>query len=121
MADHLAVWRSLTACKKPERLMKMQSWSPVFAEEMNGKRQLLRLQLPENTADLRGMRQEEAMRALEDAIDDCPVDSALFVIHGRGSGRIKAAVRERLKRHPLVDNFGDELKSAGGCTVVELK
>ena len=100
----------------------MQPWTSVFAEEsQNGQRQLLRLQLPENTADLRGMRQEEAMRALEDAIDGCPVDSALFVIHGRGSGRIKAAVRDHLKRHSLVDKFEDEPKSAGGCTVVELK
>jgi len=35
----------------------------------------MRVQVPENTADLRGMRHDEAMEALEQGMEECPRDS----------------------------------------------
>jgi dsDNA-specific endonuclease/ATPase MutS2 len=81
----------------------------------------MRIQIPENTADLRGMRHDEAMEALENAMEECPQNSVLFVVHGQGTGRTKAAVQARLKKHPAVQSFKEDPNSAGGCTVVELK
>ena len=67
------------------------------------------------------MRQSDAVNALERAVDDCPDDSVLFVIHGHGTGAVKSAVRQHLQRHSLVKRFYEEATSAGGCTVVEFK
>jgi DNA mismatch repair protein MutS2 len=41
------------------------------------------------------------------------------VVHGRGTGALRTAVREELDRHPLVD--GRESESADGATVVHLQ
>ena len=87
----------------------------------NQANQLLRVQIPENTADLRGMRFEEAMQELETRIHECPNNSVLFVVHGHGTGQLKSGVQKHLKHHVLVKKFEFESKSAGGCTVVELK
>ena len=81
----------------------------------------LRVQTVDNTVDLRGKRRDEALDALEDALHNNPQDTALYVVHGHGTGQVKAAVRQRLYKHPLVQKFEDEFSSAGGCTVVELK
>ena len=40
------------------------------------------------------------------------------VIHGRGTGAIRAAVRDELARHPLVGSH--ESDSADGATIVHL-
>jgi DNA mismatch repair protein MutS2 len=40
------------------------------------------------------------------------------VIHGRGTGAIRKAVRDELARHPLVSSFASD--SADGATVVRL-
>jgi len=45
----------------------------------------------------------------------------LFVVHGQGTGRTRAAVQERLRNHWAVKSFKEDPNSAGGCTVVELK
>ena len=83
--------------------------------------QLLRVQIPENTADLRGMRLDQAMQELESKLHECPDDSVLFVVHGHGTGQIKAAVQRHLKGHRMVKKFEYERDSASGCTVVEMK
>jgi DNA mismatch repair protein MutS2 len=40
------------------------------------------------------------------------------VVHGRGTGAVRKAVREELASHPLVN--GHESDSADGATVVDL-
>jgi dsDNA-specific endonuclease/ATPase MutS2 len=39
-------------------------------------------------------------------------------VHGRGTGAVRAAVRDEIARHPLVEGF--ESDSADGATVVKL-
>ena len=52
---------------------------------------------------------------------ECPNDSVLFIVHGHGTGQIKAAVQKHLKGHAMVEKFSYEPESAGGCTVVEFR
>lgn len=67
------------------------------------------------------MRLEEAMLTLESRMHECPNDSVLFIVHGHGTGQIKAAVQRHLKGHAMVKKFSYEPESAGGCTIVEFR
>ena len=70
--------------------------------------------------DLRGRRADEARDAVRAFLDDAALAglSTVRVVHGRGTGAVRAAVREELGRHPLVEGF--EADSAGGATDVRL-
>jgi len=71
-----------------------------------------------------GLRVDEAITVVEKAINDAFLGglSGVNIIHGRGTGRLKMAVREHLSRHALVKTFRNAEFSAGGdaVTVVEL-
>jgi DNA mismatch repair protein MutS2 len=70
--------------------------------------------------DLRGRRAHEAREAVRSFVDDAALAglAQVRVIHGRGTGAIRAAVRDELDRHPLVDR--SETESADGATVAYL-
>jgi len=78
-----------------------------------------------NTLDLRGMRVHEALAVADKALDDAlrASEEGLFVIHGHGTGALRAAIREHLAGHPLVDRFepGAPREGGDGVTVVFLK
>ena len=54
--------------------------------------------------DVRGERAERARAIVREAVDAAgPVGRAsIRVVHGKGTGALRAAVREELSRHPLV-------------------
>lgn len=70
--------------------------------------------------DLRGWRAQEARDAVRSFVDDAALAglASVRVVHGRGTGAVRAAVRDELGRHPLVDSH--ESASAEGATVVHL-
>ncbi|HXV33675.1 MAG TPA: Smr/MutS family protein [Gaiellaceae bacterium] len=70
--------------------------------------------------DLRGRRADEAREAVRAFVDDAVLAGlgTVRVVHGRGTGAVRAAVREELGRHPLVEGF--EADAAGGATDVTL-
>lgn len=70
--------------------------------------------------DLRGRSAQEAREALRFFVDTAALAGRdeLRVIHGRGTGAVRAAVRDELARHPLVSSH--ESDSADGATVVRL-
>jgi DNA mismatch repair protein MutS2 len=70
--------------------------------------------------DVRGMRAQEAREAVRALIDDAALAGLreVQVIHGRGTGALRAAIREELDRHPLV--HAREGESAEGATVALL-
>jgi len=70
--------------------------------------------------DVRGQRAQEAREAVRAFVDDASLAGlpSVRVIHGRGTGAVRAAVRDELGSHPLVDRH--ETDSAGGATVVHL-
>ncbi|KAK9809345.1 hypothetical protein WJX73_007359 [Symbiochloris irregularis] len=80
------------------------------------------VQTSRNTVNVLGMRGDEAVEAFEDALAGLEPGLALFVVHGVGSGKLKARLLEVMKKHPMVERFekekGAEGASNSGCTVV---
>jgi DNA mismatch repair protein MutS2 len=72
----------------------------------------------------RGLRVEEAMEMVGQYLDQAfraglPM---VRIIHGKGTGALRRAVREELARHPLVASFRSGAHSEGGegVTIAEL-
>jgi DNA mismatch repair protein MutS2 len=70
--------------------------------------------------DVRGRRADDARQAVRMYIDEAALAglAEVRVVHGRGTGAVRAAVREELDRHPLVDRRASEAQD--GATVVYL-
>ena len=72
---------------------------------------------------LHGMRAQDALHRLEKYLDDAYRSQAPFVriVHGKGKGVLRKAVREFLHDHPLVGSFRDGAEGEGdtGVTVVK--
>jgi DNA mismatch repair protein MutS2 len=79
----------------------------------------------ENTLDLRGLRLGEALERVERFFDLCVIKhvSPVLLIHGHGTGRLKAGLRENLRDSPYVAAFrpGEGREGGDGVTVVALK
>ncbi|GAB6181137.1 endonuclease MutS2 [Desulfotomaculum defluvii] len=75
--------------------------------------------------DLRGMTADEAMLDIEKYLDDAFLAglSSVILIHGKGTGALRAAVHRELKNHPRVKSFrlGETGEGGTGATVVNLK
>ena len=74
--------------------------------------------------DLRGQRVDEALDKVETLLNEAALSgvSEVRIIHGRGTGALRSAVREYLRGHPLTASAGPEEEGANdGVTVVELK
>jgi len=71
--------------------------------------------------DVRGQRAQEAREAVRSFVDDAALAGlpTVRVIHGRGTGSVRAAVRDELGSHPLVDRH--ESDSADGATIAHLE
>ena len=73
--------------------------------------------------DIRGQRVDEAVSRVEEWLNDAALDgtSLLRIIHGKGTGALRRAVREYLASHPLVvSTASGEGPGGDGVTVVEL-
>ncbi len=84
------------------------------------------LGLDEQTVvDVRGQASDEALDRVVAALDRATLDGAPFlrIIHGHGTGKLKAALREYLKTSPYVENFrpGDRAEGGDGVTVAKLR
>ena len=75
--------------------------------------------------DLRGMMTDEAIPVMERYLDSAVMAklNSVTVIHGKGTGAMRAAVQKNLKRNRLVKSFrlGTYGEGDAGVTVVELK
>lgn len=73
--------------------------------------------------DLRGMRVDEGLRALEDFINSAILGTIPFatIIHGKGTGAMRAAVHDYLKEHPHIQSYrlGSIHEGGDGISVVE--
>ena len=73
---------------------------------------------------LHGMRVEPALAKLDQYLNDAALAhlSRVVVVHGKGTGALRLAVREYLKGHPLVTAYASAPPESGGdgATVVEL-
>ncbi|HET7787917.1 MAG TPA: endonuclease MutS2 [Myxococcales bacterium] len=76
------------------------------------------------TVDVRGMRVDDALRSVELEMDRAmrAGEERVHVLHGHGSGALKAAVREHLQRSPYVRKArpAEQHEGGDGVTVAEL-
>jgi DNA mismatch repair protein MutS2 len=74
--------------------------------------------------DLRGARAEEALAVLDRYLNDAAVAGVdrLRIVHGKGTGALRTAVRDVLSRHPLVRTHEPAGAAEGGdgATIVRL-
>lgn len=79
------------------------------------------IQTSQNTVDLRGERADDAISSLQQAIGTARPASTLFVVHGVGSSRVRAAVLEYLRKNSNdIRKIEQDPNSNGGCTIVYL-
>lgn len=75
--------------------------------------------------DLRGYRYEEAIRELDHYLDAALLAGypQVTIVHGKGTGALRQAVTDTLKRHPQVKTYHFAAPNAGGngATVAEFK
>ena len=75
--------------------------------------------------DVRGQLPEEALDNVDKYLDDCMMAgvSEVSIVHGKGTGALRKAVHEMLKRNKAVKSFrlGRYGEGEAGVTVVELK
>jgi DNA mismatch repair protein MutS2 len=94
--------------KKPAKTL-ASSAEPAFARRVN----------------VIGMRVEEALPVVDKGIDTALLEGAdtVEVIHGRGTGRLMAAIHEHLKTHPYVASFaqGTQAEGGSGLTIIQIK
>lgn len=101
---------------------------PLSSGETQPARGFVRVDLlPEGVSarrvDLRGMRVDEALTAMEQALDDAARASSesLEIVHGLGTGALQSAIREHLRRLPHVARFTPGANRGGdGVTIAYL-
>jgi DNA mismatch repair protein MutS2 len=73
--------------------------------------------------DMRGWRVEDALEELETYLNDAALSgmSSVRIVHGKGTGALRAAVREHLVHHPLVKSYVSALPQEGGDGVTVIK
>jgi len=74
--------------------------------------------------DVRGMRADEALNAVQHFIDDAILVgvSRVRILHGKGNGILRQLIRQYLSSVPNVSHFADEHVQFGGAgiTVVDI-
>jgi len=94
-----------------------------------GERSVLVLRPPDRgfvapQLDMRGSRVEDALEELETYLNDAVMSgvSSVRILHGKGTGALRAAVREHLARHPLVQSSepAPQREGGDGVTIVKL-
>jgi DNA mismatch repair protein MutS2 len=74
--------------------------------------------------DVRGWRADEATREIDQYLHDNYMhgQGTVRIIHGKGTGALRKAIREQLEGHPLVKSHASEEAKQGGegVTVVNL-
>ncbi|HEY7202095.1 MAG TPA: endonuclease MutS2 [Candidatus Dormibacteraeota bacterium] len=94
-----------------------------------GERAIVVLRPPDRGAvapqlDMRGWRVEDALEELETYLNDAVMSgaSSVRILHGKGTGALRAAVREHLARHPLVQSSepAPQREGGDGVTIVKL-
>ncbi len=74
--------------------------------------------------DIRGWRVEQALEELDTYLNDAMMSgmSSVRIVHGKGTGALRSAIREQLAHHPLVKSYTSAPPQEGGdgVTIVKL-
>ncbi len=97
---------------------------PSSTREAGAARSQLFVPSPGMELDLRGQRAEDALEALDRYIDSAYLSGLPFVriIHGKGTGKLRLAIRDALRHSPHVERWqsGQENEGGDGVTVAHL-
>jgi DNA mismatch repair protein MutS2 len=83
----------------------------------------LAVRTAKNTIDLRGSRVADAEFEIEQALKEAAPLGTLWIIHGKGTGKLRQGVHAFLEHHPLVERFelAEQAEGGSGVTVAYLK
>jgi DNA mismatch repair protein MutS2 len=94
--------------RKPERAVEVQTTHEA----------------PPMEIDVRGWRADDAVREIDQYLHDNYMhgQGTIRIVHGKGTGALRRAIRDQLGGHPLVKGFESEKPQQGGegVTVVKL-
>ncbi len=78
---------------------------------------------PEDELDLHGTTVDEAIPRLDEFIHVAFRQGrwCVWIIHGKGNGTLRRAIRRHLSRHSLVKRMATADRSSGGSGVTEVK
>lgn len=81
--------------------------------------EVITIRTASNTIDIRGQRIHQAESELEQAIATATAASSqvLWIIHGKGTGKLREGVHEFLKHHPQISKYDTAEQKEGGAGV----
>lgn len=99
--------------------------APEEKKQVKKREVSLNLKSVSSSVDLRGMDAEEAVYTTDKYLDDAYRAGLgeVTVVHGKGTGVLRQAINEMLRKHPHVKSYrlGSYGEGGTGVTVVELK
>jgi len=102
---------------------KVEPPAKVKAKATPAKTKSVAVRTSQNTLDIRGSRVANSEVDIEAAIAQATESGMLWIIHGKGTGRLRQGVHEFLQRHPQVEKYelASQKEGGSGVTVVHLK
>jgi DNA mismatch repair protein MutS2 len=132
-ADHseaevqMGALRLRVSAENIERLSKRKA----VATERSSERERPNIVLPkledrpsvQTQLDMRGWRVEDALEELDTYLNDAALYgmASVRIVHGKGTGALRTAIREQLVHHPLVKSFTSAPPQEGGDGVTLIK
>ena len=103
--------------------VKPKAKAAVRGASPKAKRPAVAVRTSSNTLDIRGDRVNSAEIKIDNAISRAIESGMLWIIHGKGTGRLRQGVHEYLQRHPQVEKFelAEQKEGGSGVTVVQIK
>jgi len=109
---------------RPDNLIKLDSPIPD-GKPWRGESYLDKARSISKEIDVRGQLADDAVLLIDKYLADALLVGleSVWLIHGKGTGALRTAIRKYLKAHPQVKGFRDGLPEQGGhgVTVVEFK
>ena len=78
---------------------------------------VLTVRTSQNTLDIKGYRVVNAQAEIDKALSQAVNMGTLWIIHGKGTGKLREGVQEYLKGHPQVSRFETAAEEDGGSGV----
>jgi DNA mismatch repair protein MutS2 len=117
--DSVKIWLPLNELQAAKANIKHQPKTVTFNVDLFNKQTQFRAEI-----DLRGIRGEEAMKQLDNWINDAHSlgMSSLRVVHGRGFGILRKLIVDYLTHSKLVKHYDHETEQLGGdgVTIITL-
>lgn len=115
---------SVPVRRKPEAHLRDSAAGDDWVRDARNRISMQKAESISPEVDLRGMTRDEAFLALDKYMDDALLASMkeIRIIHGKGTGALRSAVAEYLRKNPVVAGFrlGEQAEGGAGVTVARL-